>query len=30
LFKMALDKTGESDRSEPAARPSLPPAAPAH
>jgi Kef-type K+ transport system membrane component KefB len=27
LFKMALDKTGESDRSEPAARPSLPPAA---
>jgi Kef-type K+ transport system membrane component KefB len=30
LFKMALDKTGESDRSEPAARPSLPPPAPAH
>jgi Kef-type K+ transport system membrane component KefB len=29
LFKMALDKTGESDRSEPAARPSLPPPAPA-
>lgn len=25
LFKMALDKTGETDRSEPAARPSLPP-----
>ena len=30
LFKMALDKTGETDRSEPAARPSLPPPAPAH
>lgn len=33
LFKMALDKTGETDRSEPAARPSLappPPAEPAH
>jgi hypothetical protein len=30
LFKMALDKTGESDRSEPAARPSLQPPAPAH
>jgi Kef-type K+ transport system membrane component KefB len=25
LFKMALDRTGETDRSEPAARPSLPP-----
>jgi Kef-type K+ transport system membrane component KefB len=30
LFKMALDKTGESDRSAPAARPSIPPPAPAH
>jgi Kef-type K+ transport system membrane component KefB len=31
LFKLALDRAGESDRSEPAARPSLPPpAAPAH
>jgi Kef-type K+ transport system membrane component KefB len=30
LFKMALDRSGESDRSEPAARPSLPPPAPAH
>jgi Kef-type K+ transport system membrane component KefB len=30
LFKMALDKSGESDRSEPAARPSIPPPAPAH
>lgn len=30
LFKMALDRAGETDRSEPAARPSLPPPAPAH
>jgi Kef-type K+ transport system membrane component KefB len=30
LFKLALDRAGESDRSEPAARPSLPPPAPAH
>ncbi len=30
LFKMALDKTGETDRSEPAGRPSLPPTVPAH
>jgi Kef-type K+ transport system membrane component KefB len=30
LFKLALDKTGETDRSEPAARPSLPPPAPVH
>ena len=32
LFKMALDRSGESDRSEPAARPSLapPPPEPAH
>jgi Kef-type K+ transport system membrane component KefB len=30
LFKMALDRSGESDRSEPAVRPSLPPPAPAH
>lgn len=30
LFKLALDKAGETDRSEPAARPSLPPPAPAH
>ena len=30
LFKMALDRTGETDRSEPAGRPSLPPPEPAH
>ncbi|HKY39448.1 MAG TPA: cation:proton antiporter [Polyangiaceae bacterium] len=30
LFKMALDRTGETDRSEPAARPSIPPPAPVH
>jgi Kef-type K+ transport system membrane component KefB len=30
LFKLALDRTGESDRSAPAARPSLPPPAGAH
>jgi hypothetical protein len=30
LFKMALDRSGESATSEPAARPSLPPPAPAH
>jgi len=30
LFKMALDRSGESDRSAPAARPSLPPPAGAH
>jgi Kef-type K+ transport system membrane component KefB len=30
LFKMALDRSGESDRTEPAARPSLPPPAAAH
>jgi Kef-type K+ transport system membrane component KefB len=30
LFKLALDRAGESDRSEPAARPSLPPSAAAH
>ena len=30
LFKLALDRSGESDRSEPAARPSLPPPAPVH
>jgi Kef-type K+ transport system membrane component KefB len=30
LFKLALDRSGESDRSEPAARPSLPPPEPAH
>lgn len=30
LFKLALDRAGESDRSEPAARPSLPPPEPAH
>jgi Kef-type K+ transport system membrane component KefB len=30
LFKLALDRSGESDRSAPAARPSLPPPAPVH
>ena len=30
LFKMALDRTGETDTKAPAARPSLPPSAAAH
>jgi hypothetical protein len=30
LFKMALDRTGESDKGEAVARPSLPPPAPVH
>jgi hypothetical protein len=30
LFKLALDRSGESDKTAPAARPSLPPPAPVH
>ena len=30
LFKLALDRAGESDKGEAVARPSLPPPAPAH